>query len=1330
MLPKVASHILHTSTRAAAAVQNQAAFRNVFHQSPGFFDSTGAPLVPSSDRRSSNWGGHGGAKYNGSRFSHSFAGAPGRAVTQAHAQTGADVSVTQEDAEDVHPLRHPKPRRAGLRLRSQSVSVHPLTLENASIVQALRLHARSRHTLAAADADKAVVDVEEEEVLDAVPPRLSRRNSTSSISSDPQTPASPLLVRRNSTVSVDTASGKQLPPIDVAPTPARQSTPVSEAQATVLAAKESGDALLAAEAVSHFLSTVTSPSTRDYNLALETIYATRREGEPLTYLLDVYNRMIRASVLPNLRTYLILSEALLVRDAEVHNQITALETRINRAGEQELDAQVEGLRAETNFVSALSMFHTIVSLNGASTIPMHMLTAFLRSCAAHGDASAAVTIFGQVEARKDEQLAPSLYGYLIQVYAANGQLENVRAVFEEYQTAAKAGRLALDESGRREHVQVYNQMIEASFRCGEPQEGVALLETMMSGTAELVPSTASSTFATVIGGFVRSGDISTAQSWFDRLLQQADAPPADPYAPMPSIARPDRLAWDLMLDGLADAARADASIVDDINALFARLADLDARGEVPLRDTDCLLVFSANLARAHSHPAPDVLAHVIRPPLAFHDRVRLSLQAVATYLDCGHVLPALDVFATLNAMVAQDAPDQITALQVVQHAYTHCMARLDAFPGLVVPFDYAMDLAKAELFAQLPQSHERLLMVDTAFTSQPPDAALIRDLPTEDRALVLAAALASVETGRAPASHLISVLGSLAPEVAVAKELFTARTDLLGRLVHAFQGSQQAKEELRKLGDAYAGLLSDAAIEHKVLAESLVAPTSKAEAQAPPPVPDSIVPRNPRVDHHVSRHIHELTFHALAPKTREAFDVFINAAKRGRLPNAQTTGRLIESCGRARMLDEVRQAYSVAQSIFKVLGNDQQRQMAAWFAVENSMVIAYAHAGDFDTAYQYRQRMIEQGGYPSADAYAALIMQVKDTTDDTSNALALFNESQIGGVRPNLFLYNNIISKLSKARKTDTALELFQAMKEQNINPSSVTYGTVISACARVGDVASSELLFEEMEAMPNFRPKAAPYNTMMQLFTMTKPNRERALAYYEKLKASGAKENEHTWKLLLDVYGNVEPVNREMMEKIKDQLLGGVGRLTSAQFAALINSYGSAQKNLDEALRLFTTVPESRLENGHDAIVYEALFNVFVTHKRPDLLGEYMRRMRDGGVRMTAYIANALIKGYSRADDLESARRIFESLSDPPYGVAAPGNHVAHDATMVSARTQGDGTDAVYREPSTWEEMVRAELGAQNRDRVSELLQRLRSRGYPDSVVRRIEGIMSDPFL
>jgi len=49
-------------------------------------------------------------------------------------------------------------------------------------------------------------------------------------------------------------------------------------------------------------------------------------------------------------------------------------------------------------------------------------------------------------------------------------------------------------------------------------------------------------------------------------------------------------------------------------------------------------------------------------------------------------------------------------------------------------------------------------------------------------------------------------------------------------------------------------------------------------------------------------------------------------------------------------------------------------------------------------------------------------------------------------------------------------------------------------------------------------------------------------------------------------------------------------------------------------------------------------------------------------GVRMTAYIANFLIKVYGNCSDLEHARFIFESLGDPPEEMAAPYNHVAHE--------------------------------------------------------------------
>jgi len=51
--------------------------------------------------------------------------------------------------------------------------------------------------------------------------------------------------------------------------------------------------------------------------------------------------------------------------------------------------------------------------------------------------------------------------------------------------------------------------------------------------------------------------------------------------------------------------------------------------------------------------------------------------------------------------------------------------------------------------------------------------------------------------------------------------------------------------------------------------------------------------------------------------------------------------------------------------------------------------------------------------------------------------------------------------------------------------------------------------------------------------------------------------------------------------------------------------------------------------------------------------------------VHMTAYIANFLIKGYANVGDIGRAREIFESLVDPPLGVAAPNTHVVESAEI-----------------------------------------------------------------
>jgi len=89
-------------------------------------------------------------------------------------------------------------------------------------------------------------------------------------------------------------------------------------------------------------------------------------------------------------------------------------------------------------------------------------------------------------------------------------------------------------------------------------------------------------------------------------------------------------------------------------------------------------------------------------------------------------------------------------------------------------------------------------------------------------------------------------------------------------------------------------------------------------------------------------------------------------------------------------------------------------------------------------------------------------------------------------------------------------------MSPRGIRPSSITYGAVIGACARVGDVQSAENLFAEMESTKNFKPRVPPYNTMMQLYTTTKPNRERALFYYDKMKQANITPTAYTYKVML----------------------------------------------------------------------------------------------------------------------------------------------------------------------------------------------------------------------
>jgi pentatricopeptide repeat protein len=152
---------------------------------------------------------------------------------------------------------------------------------------------------------------------------------------------------------------------------------------------------------------------------------------------------------------------------------------------------------------------------------------------------------------------------------------------------------------------------------------------------------------------------------------------------------------------------------------------------------------------------------------------------------------------------------------------------------------------------------------------------------------------------------------------------------------------------------------------------------------------------------------------------------------------------------------------------------------------------------------------------------------------------------------------------------------------------------------------------------------------------------------------------------LLIDAYGTIEPVDIPSVDRVLNELISSNLEINGSHFAAVITAHGCAKHDLASAMRVFddlSTLPETVQRRAvarlPDVLAYEAILNAVVSHHRCDLMEQYWQRMQTARVRPTAYIYNILIRGYSMNGKIDEARRLFEGMSDPVAGAAAPNNH------------------------------------------------------------------------
>jgi pentatricopeptide repeat protein len=428
------------------------------------------------------------------------------------------------------------------------------------------------------------------------------------------------------------------------------------------------------------------------------------------------------------------------------------------------------------------------------------------------------------------------------------------------------------------------------------------------------------------------------------------------------------------------------------------------------------------------------------------------------------------------------------------------------------------------------------------------------------------------------------------------------------------------------------------------------------------------------------------------PRLQEALGRFRNMRRAGRHPRYITYSKLISAAAREGKMDLCHDILSMARTDVPLLLQYPVVRYG-WSSILDAMVGACLTLGDRGLAEQYHMELLDMGSAPSANTFGLYITTLKESTktfDEASEAVKIFHRAKAEGVEPSSFLYNALIGKLGKARRIDDCLFYFGEMRALGIKPTSVTYGTIVNALCRVSDDKFAEELFDEMEAMPNYKARPAPYNSMMQFFLTTKRDKSKVLAYYERMKAKGIVPTAHTYKLLVDTHATLEPVNMTAAEAVLDMIRSSGQRPEPVHYASLIHARGCVLHDIEGARKIFDSVM-SDPSIPSNACLFQALFEAMVANHHVADTEPILVQMRQRRVELTPYIANTLIHGWAGEKNINKAASVYHSVSFEK------------------------------REPSTYEAMTRAYLAVEARDQAQAIVAEMLSRGYPSAVVNKI---------
>jgi pentatricopeptide repeat protein len=1016
----------------------------------------------------------------------------------------------------------------------------------------------------------------------------------------------------------------------------------------------------------HMLQSGVQPTASAYNVLLSAaINLPKTKHQIVPKALDVYSDMLHRRVTPDTATYTTLIEVLSKRALEVLSMKQGLEEKRLRYGGMEEEGKFMLHSNETDYAilsedSSLSvavrLFNAAQKADLNRTFSEKTYRMLVTACAEGDHVEDMVRIFAHMESRSVIPAA-DMFVPMIHAFGKSGDLKSAVECYDEYKALAishDAGTITLP----RKDNDVYAALIKAYAICNRFEGGTKFLSKI---EANLVASEVSS---------IR--DLVSLKALLPEWLKKGFFQEAFVHA-SDNLSGPAR---QLAMAAICIKA-ADSNAIEIATEAFDALpAELDlsrpamAMGAMHIRNGS---IEAANLfwrMLELSPTKPDFIE-----PTTMH-----TIALIGSNQPERGLRQSRQMFARIRDSQSSSSQAKMEIVEHIDEAIEvlgHFMMKR----GIILPPRASMEL----MWTMIENGGLVTPVAHHLLSGMGPEA--VAQLSFEDVTLLMEVQsgilINSTEVDIAHAarfSHLLEVITSIgAPVNKVTASLVEKVLVNLNRgdLQHRWYSYKHPAPEPNYSPASYASYPVQAAV------------------PAGPSFEDAYDPYAATTDNKGSVAITELlekTHGRLASHLNEALTKFKNMRRAGRHPRFFTYAKIITAAAKEEHLNLAHDILNLAKQDVPLL--PQYRIVRyGWVTILDAMVAACLTVGRRDLAAQYHQDLLDMGAAPTANTFGLYITTLKESTktfDEATEAVKIFIRAKAEGVEPSSFLYNALIGKLGKARRIDDCLFYFSEMRSLGIRPTSVTYGTIVNALCRVSDEKFAEELFEEMEGMPNYKPRPAPYHSMMQFFLTTKRDRSKVLAYYERMRSKRIEPTPHTYKLLIDTYATLEPVDMEAAEKVLEQIRRAGAIPEAVHYSSLIHAKGCVLHDMEGARKLFDTVLADSRIRPH-ACLYQALFEAMVANHQIADTEAILRDMRARGVEMTPYIANSLIHGWTLVHNIEKAKSIYEAVRESK------------------------------REPSTYEAMTRAFMAVDDRASAMAVVNEGLSRGYPAAVASKI---------